>query len=550
MSDPEALLRRAQAAEQAGDARAAVVLYGDGVRALLAKLRGTTDPAERESLQRKADEHFNHAVSLKQQLQRAAGAPPAAPILARQQQACANTLRTMGAVRAFGGGLSMVSLKQSAASLAREPGPEPEPEPEPESAPAPALSESARRRAERADRARREELELQRNRVDVLSKLCESFAKTSHRHTDASLRRVLSWSGGTVATAWQYLQEWEKGLSDSPRTTNTPPPPGGNAASAKSVQESLTNRLAMPVHSPTRSARRGITPQRAFSLPNSSDDDSEGSGTGGSTAVPLWRCSRCMYATYTEKDSSVCYCAQPAVAWQASGPDNVHEPLLQTVAAQRAAAGRRTQQPALGPRGSRKIAQRPTTSTGTRGKMPASLARQIKAEICDTGSHQTASTADFGSRVRCVQMQARENKTVHPQSARGAGGRSTASKSVRSKSSGGTLSRSSGITRAGTLGSPRGSSTSGGSKRSARKTKREKTAGSSVDGRAACALNPGAWSATAPAVATEVTRPSPATSETGSVPVRETHNYASMSVGPKLRLDNLLRDYQPPACPA
>ena len=43
---------------------------------------------------------------------------------------------------------------------------------------------------------------------------------------------------------------------------------------------------------------------------------------------------------------------------------------------------------------------------------------------------------------------------------------------------------------------------------------------------------------------------SPATSKTGSVPRRETHNYASMSVGPKLRLDNLLREYQPPACPA
>jgi hypothetical protein len=40
---------------------------------------------------------------------------------------------------------------------------------------------------------------------------------------------------------------------------------------------------------------------------------------------------------------------------------------------------------------------------------------------------------------------------------------------------------------------------------------------------------------------------SPATSETGSVPRRETHNYASMTVGPKLRLDNLLREYQPPA---
>jgi hypothetical protein len=33
---------------------------------------------------------------------------------------------------------------------------------------------------------------------------------------------------------------------------------------------------------------------------------------------------------------------------------------------------------------------------------------------------------------------------------------------------------------------------------------------------------------------------SAATSETGSVPRRETHNYASMTVGPKLRLDLLL----------
>ena len=525
-----------------------MVLYGDGVRALLAKLRGTTDPAERECLQRKADEHFDHAVSLKQQLQRAAGAPPAAPMLARQQQACANTLRTMGAVRAFGGSLSMVSSKQSAASLASEPESKPEPEPEPE--PEPALSESARRRAERADRARREELELQRNRVDVLSKLCESFAKTSHRHTDASLRRVLSWSGGTVATAWQYLQEWEKGLSESPRTTNKTPSPGGNAASAKSVQESLTNRLAMPVHSPTRSGRRGLTPQRAFSLPNSSDDDSDGSGAGGSTAVPLWRCSRCMYAAYNEKDSSACRCARPAVAWQASNTDSLQEPLMQTVASQRATAGRPAQQPALGPRGSRKIAQRPATSAGTRGKMPTSLARQIKAEVCDTGSLQAASTAEFGSRVRRIQMQTRENQAGRLQADSGTVGIITASKSMRPKSSGGTLSRSSGITLAGTLASPRGTSISRGTKRSARKTKRDQTAGSSIEGKSACAVNPVSSSATAPVVAAEVTRPSPATSETGSVPIRDSHNYASMSVGPKLRLDNLLRDYQPPACQA
>eukprot|EP01046_Picozoa_sp_COSAG06_P102236 COSAG06_NODE_48400_length_332_cov_0.892704_1_plen_97_part_10 len=97
MSDAEALLRRAKAAEDAGDSRSAVVLYGDGVRALLATLRRTTDPAERERLQREADDHFDHAVSLKQQLQLAAGAPPAAPAVARQQQAVVNTVRAVGA---------------------------------------------------------------------------------------------------------------------------------------------------------------------------------------------------------------------------------------------------------------------------------------------------------------------------------------------------------------------------------------------------------------------------------------------------------------------
>eukprot|EP01043_Picozoa_sp_COSAG02_P002552 COSAG02_NODE_59_length_43585_cov_39.087752_13_plen_546_part_00 len=545
MSDPDALLRRASAAEQAGDIRAAVVLYGDGVRALLGKLRRTTDPAERESLQRQADGHFDHAVSLKQQLQHAAGAPPAAPMVARQQQVCVNSLRMAGAVRAFGRGSvsSMVPSKEPASS---EPVPAfaSEPEPEPESEPEPEPTDSARRRAEcvsAEDRTRREQLELQRNRVDVLGKLCESFSQTSHRHTDTSLRRVLSWSGGTVATAWQYMQEWEQELSNSHRATDKTLSPGGNAAAAaRSVQESTINRLATPSQSPARTRRRGTTPQRASGVLNSSDDDSD-CGVGRAEGVALRRCSRCMYAAYTAEDSRVCYCAQPAAAWEDGGTDGLQEPVLQTVAMQRATTGRRSQQTALtGPRGSRKVVNRSSTSTATRGKTSASTRTRGK---------MPSSTAAWNSEVRRVQMQPRENQNAHKIACT-----NTSNKSVRPKSSGARSSRSFTATPAGNMGSPRRvSSASRGARRSARKTKRDQNAGSSmIDRRVFCAAASGSLSTSAQMVAAEalLVPSSPATSETGSVPRRETHNYASMSVGPKFRLDNLLREYQPPACPA
>ena len=92
------LLRRAKAAEDAGDRRAAVVLYGDGVRALLCDLRATADPGKRERLQKEADDYFDHAVALKHELQQDAGAPPPAQ-LAAKQQACANALRAVSAAR-------------------------------------------------------------------------------------------------------------------------------------------------------------------------------------------------------------------------------------------------------------------------------------------------------------------------------------------------------------------------------------------------------------------------------------------------------------------
>ena len=545
------LLRRAKAAEDAGDRRAAVVLYGDGVRALLCDLRATADPGKRERLQKEADDYFDHAVALKHELQQDAGAPPPAQ-LAAKQQACANALRAVSAVRAFG----LVGAPRPEPEPEPEPAPQPrppqpqlrpqpEPEPEPEPPPAPPRPESA------ASIARREQLELQRNRVDVLSKLCSSFARKDYQHTDASLQRVLSWSGGTVATAWQYLQEWERELSESPRprSSASPDPDAASGKTAPSRPRSRagdTSPLRGPGISPERLARKPASWGKSRRANERPEYHQYHTDTADAARVPapkgaLWRCSRCLQSAFTEAEVGVCNCVEwgsssdgssdgrghrPAPAWESAVP--MVPPRSCGVAKADAARG---------PRG-RKQSRPATTSTGTRGKVPAAM-RQTSDE--DVASKRRGGSkgggSSWGTVSTRVPIQARPDRSRAASS--GARGGKKAER-ARPKSS-------SAVTR-GSNKTPRKRASSAGGTRA--RASRSSDSAATLKKAAKAAAATAAAEVGGGGGASLPTPPhspaaSKASSATGSVSRRETHNYASMSIGPKLRLESLLQNYTP-----
>lgn len=207
-------------------------------------------------------------MGLKRQVQQKLGAPPAA-------------------AKIHGGAATPVvpvAVCETEAEAEPEPRQEPEPEPEPgaELPMYPGAAASARFTKllpKPIGAKERERIELKRNRVDVLSKLCASFAH--EKHGPETLGRVLSWSGGTVATAWQYLQEWERELTDEP------------AVPAKSprLKSVAPNQKASARPSYARLRQRDVAGQH-------------GTTAAIATVLATSRCARCMQ----QRDASTGAC--------------------------------------------------------------------------------------------------------------------------------------------------------------------------------------------------------------------------------------------------
>eukprot|EP01052_Picozoa_sp_SAG31_P005345 SAG31_NODE_234_length_19701_cov_16.835068_3_plen_547_part_00 len=263
---PSDLIQRACEADLVQDHRTALVFYSVGVRTMLATAKCTSDAAERSRLREEADGYFNRAIALKQELQKmqnmqsstvdryctemqnssdgdvstddmsnGGGEQDGQPTDSR---ACNETNDMSPRAREVWGHESISKLASSSHGLA--PGVLPMPStPPPDTCPEPQQAQSATHTCpdlsnlqavdsddeedeisscDPVDSSVDDSLDspvLLEHQLVALTQLCDGFRNQEEncffgRLGQASLSRALSWNGGTVASAWAYVQEWQR----------------------------------------------------------------------------------------------------------------------------------------------------------------------------------------------------------------------------------------------------------------------------------------------------------------------------------------------------